>query len=184
MPANGYTKMFERLLKSSPLVEVILGTEYKEFLSQCSYKHLVYTGPIDRFFDCTHGPLPYRSLRFEHESFGPEKLTNGFWQNTLQVNFPNDYAFTRIIEIKHATGQACPNTTIVREYPEAFGPGREPLYPVLCPEADALYKKYSDMARVVPNTTFVGRLARYSYINMDAAVGASLVEFERLRGKI
>jgi UDP-galactopyranose mutase len=181
MPAAGYTSMFNRLLKSSPKVEVIIGTEYKDFLPQCSYKHLVYTGPIDQFFDCVHGPLPYRTLRFEHESFGPEKLTEGFWQKTLQVNYPNDYDFTRIIEIKHATGQTCPNTTIVREYPEVFGPGREPLYPVLCPSADLLYAKYSEMAHAVPNTTFVGRLARYSYINMDAAVGSALAEFERLR---
>lgn len=181
MPAAGYTAMFSRLLKASSKVEVMLGVDYKDMLSQCSYKHLVYTGPIDYFFDCALGALPYRSLRFEHESFGPEKLTDGFWQKTLQVNYPNDYDFTRIIEIKHATQQVCLNSTIVREYPEAFGPGREPLYPVLCPSADSLYAKYSVMAKAVPHTSFVGRLARYSYINMDAAVGATLSEFEKLK---
>ena len=184
MPAAGYTSMFNRMLKASPTVEVILGTYYKDFVPQCAHKHLVYTGPIDQFFDCVYGALPYRTLRFEHESFGPENLNNGFWQETLQVNYPNDYDFTRIIEIKHATGQACPNTTIVREFPETFGPGREPLYPILCPAADALYSKYNERAQSVRNDTFVGRLAKYSYINMDAAVGAALSEFEKLRGTL
>ncbi len=173
--------MFDKMLMLSPRVEVILSTDYKDFLSHCSYEHLVYTGPIDSYFCCIHGQLPYRSLRFEHESFGPEKLTNGFWQNTLQVNYPNDYDFTRIIEIKHATGQVCENSTIVREYPESFDNGNEPLYPVLCPAADALYSKYKNMAACITNTTFVGRLARYSYINMDQAVAAALSEFEKLK---
>ena len=181
MPTDGYTRMFHRMLRDSPKVEVLLGTDYRDVALGCSYKHLVYTGPIDSFFDCVYGPLPYRSLRFEHESFGPEKLKDGFWQKTLQVNYPNDYDFTRIIEIKHATQQECPNSTIVREYPEAFGPGKEPLYPVLCPAADALYAKYREMAAAVPNASFVGRLAKFSYINMDQAIGAALAEFEKLK---
>jgi UDP-galactopyranose mutase len=179
MPAEGYTKMFYNMFPQR--AELILGLEHREAVRCIQHKYLVYTGPIDHFFNCSLGELPYRSLRFEHESFGPEKLTDGFWQKTLQVNYPNDYDFTRIIEIKHATGQVCQNSTIVREYPESFGPGREPLYPILCPAADALYAKYSAMAKAVPNTTFVGRLARYAYINMDQAVGAALAEFEKLK---
>jgi UDP-galactopyranose mutase len=185
MPSKGYSRLFSSMLMQSPGIEVLLGTDYKNFLPLCSCKHIVYTGPIDEFFDCAYGALPYRTLRFEHESFGPEKLSDGFWQKTLQVNYPNDYDFTRIIEIKHATGQQCQNSTIVREYPEAYGPGKEPLYPVLCPSADALYAKYKDMAdAAATKITFVGRLARYSYINMDAAVGAALSAFEKLRSAL
>ena len=179
MPARGYTSMFYNMQREG--TELILGLEHREAVRCIQHKHLVYTGPIDHFFDCSLGELPYRSLRFEHESFGPEKLTDGFWQKTLQVNYPNDYDFTRIIEIKHATGQVCQNSTIVREYPEAFGPGREPLYPILCPSADALYAKYKEMALAVPHTTFVGRLAQFKYFNMDQAVGSALSAFEKIR---
>ena len=177
MPKFGYDAMFQRLLKESPRVDVITGVDYKNF--SCSYKHLVYTGCIDRFFDYEYGVLPYRSMRFEHETHEKE-----FFQPTVQVNYPNDFGFTRIIEIKHATGQVCPNTTIVKEYPEAFSLEKEPFYPVLSEGAATTYARYKTRAEAISNTTFVGRLATFKYYNMDQVVGASLSAFEKVRVKL
>jgi UDP-galactopyranose mutase len=99
----------------------------------------------------------------------------------MQVNYPNDHDFTRIVEIKHATGQKLPVTTIVREYPEDYLPGREAYYPLPAPDAQALYKKYEALAEVEKDVVFVGRLATYRYYNMDQVVGMALTEFEKLR---
>ena len=135
LPAAGYSRMFSRLLGScASRVKVLLNEDYRSVLQQINYKYLVYTGPIDEFFGYRFGPLPYRSLRFERESFEASQLVSrekvsgkvGFWQPAMQVNYPNSEDFTRIVEIKHATGQTCSNTTIVREYPEDFGAGRGP----------------------------------------------------------
>jgi UDP-galactopyranose mutase len=122
--------------------------------------------------------LPYRSLRFE-----PETIEKEFYLPVMQVNYPNDEAFTRIVEIKHCTGQKSQVTTIVREYPEDYGPGREPYYPVPAPEARALYEKYAERAAGEKGVTFVGRMATYRYYNMDQVVGAALTEFEKLKGR-
>jgi UDP-galactopyranose mutase len=99
----------------------------------------------------------------------------------MQVNYPNDEEYTRIVEIKHATGQDTPNTTIVREYPDDYGPGKEAYYPIPTPETAALYRQYADKAAELPNVSFVGRLATYRYYNMDQVVGMALAEFEALR---
>jgi UDP-galactopyranose mutase len=101
----------------------------------------------------------------------------------MQVNYPNDEEYTRIVEIKHATGQQTPNTTIVREYPDDYAPGKEAYYPIPTPETAALYRKYADKAAELPNVSFVGRLATYRYYNMDQVVGMALAEFERLAGR-
>jgi UDP-galactopyranose mutase len=85
LPADGYTRMFERML-AHPKIEVLPGTDYREVLAQGKFGHIIYTGPIDEFFDCQFGPLPYRSLRFE-----PETLEREFFQPAMQVNYPNDH---------------------------------------------------------------------------------------------
>ena len=121
LPKNGYTSMFQRIL-SHPKIEVRLNTDYREARKYVRFKHLIFTGPIDEYFDHCFGRLPYRSLRFERETLQQE-----YFQPAMQVNYPNDNEFTRIIETKHATGQKLPSTTIVREYPQNFGPGREPV---------------------------------------------------------
>jgi len=175
LPREGYTKMFERML-SHPGIKVLLDTDYREVTPLVRYQHMIYTGAIDQYFDCCYGPLPYRSLRFE-----PETISKEFYQPAMQVNYPNDEAFTRIVEIKHCTGQIAPVTTIVREYPEDYGPGREPYYPVPAPDSRALYQKYAERAEAEPGVTFVGRLATYRYYNMDQVVGAALAAFEKLR---
>jgi UDP-galactopyranose mutase len=99
----------------------------------------------------------------------------------MQVNYPNDFEFTRIIEIKHATGQRLPVTTIVREYPDDYGPGGEPFYPVPAPDTKALYEKYAALAEARKDVSFIGRLATYRYYNMDQVVGMALAEFEKLK---
>lgn len=175
LPNNGYTAMFHKMLKH-PLIQVRLNTDYREVRTQVAFRHLIFTGPIDEYFDYRFGRLPYRSLRFE-----PETLQQEFFQPVMQVNYPNEHEFTRIVEIKHATGQKLPLTTIVREYPQDFGPGREPYYPIPAPDARALYQKYAELGVAEKNVSFVGRLATYRYYNMDQVVGMALAEFDRLQ---
>jgi UDP-galactopyranose mutase len=174
LPQDGYTAMFQKML-AHPLIEVRLNTDYREVRTHVAFRHLIFTGPIDEYFDYRFGRLPYRSLRFE-----PETLAQEFFQPAMQVNYPNDYDFTRIVELKHATGQKLPLTTIVREYPQNFGPGREPYYPIPAPDARALYSKYAKLAALEKKVSFVGRLATYRYYNMDQVVGMALAEFDRL----
>jgi len=222
IPKAGYTAMFQRMVAAcGDKLEILLNAEFRDILPKVNFKHLVYTGPIDEYYDFCHGHLPYRSLRFEPESFTPAQLSAhhsgfksppsslksppGFFQPAMQVNYPNDEDFTRIVEIKHATGQQCDNTTIVREYPDDFGPGKEPYYPIPAPDSAATYQKYkaltetdpfpphlcalqvdvnSDSSLVTshssPTVHFVGRLATYRYYNMDQVVGMALKESEKI----
>ena len=192
LPKAGYTRMFERMVDAcGDRLRIVLKTDYREMLSSHSYDRMIYTGRIDEYFDNRFGQLPYRSLRFENESFGPNELKEreaiagkpGFWQPAMQVNYPNEEAYTRIVELKHATGQLCANTTIVREYPDDFGPGKEPYYPVPAPDAAALYKKYKELADAEKNVSFIGRLATYRYYNMDQVVGMALAEVDKIEHK-
>jgi UDP-galactopyranose mutase len=175
LPKNGYTSIFQKML-SHPKIKVQLNTDYREARQHVRFGRLIFTGPIDEYFDHCFGRLPYRSLRFERETLSQE-----YFQPAMQVNYPNDHDFTRIVEIKHATGQKLPSTTIVREYPQDFGPGCEPYYPIPAPDAKALYSKYAERAALEKNVSFVGRLATYRYYNMDQIVGMALAEFDRLR---
>lgn len=178
LPAAGYTAMFQRML-DHPKIEVRLGVDYWQICSEVQYRHLVYTGMIDEYFAYQFGPLPYRSLRFEPETFDRE-----FFQPVVQVNYPNDEEFTRIVEIKHATGQKNPRTTIVREYPEDYFPGQEAYYPIPAPDARARYEKYAALAAQEQNVSFIGRLATYRYYNMDQVVSLALAEFEKIKTKL
>ncbi|MEM1059830.1 MAG: UDP-galactopyranose mutase [Verrucomicrobiota bacterium] len=175
LPDQGFTRLFERML-DHPNIEVRLKSDFQEVRSQIKYRHLIYTGPIDAYFDFRLGPLPYRSLRFEHETLEQE-----YFQPAMQVNYPNDHDFTRILEIKHATGQKLPVTTITREYPQDHNPSREPYYPVPAPDTRELYRRYEELAAMETNVTFVGRLATYRYLNMDQVVGMALSQYEKLR---
>jgi len=176
LPKDGYTALIRRIL-DHPLIEVRLGTDLREIREQVTYERLVYTGPIDEYFDFVHGPLPYRSLRFE-----PETLQQEYYQPVMQVNYPNDHDFTRIVEIKHATGQKLPVTTIVREYPADYEPGGDAYYPIPAPDSAEIYAKYAAMAQAETQTHFIGRLARYKYYNMDQVVGMALTEFAKIAG--
>ncbi|MFA9200711.1 MAG: UDP-galactopyranose mutase [Cypionkella sp.] len=171
MPAEGYTAMFERML-DHPNIEVLLGSDYRDVRDTYSHDHLVFTGPVDEFFDYRFGKLPYRSLRFEHETLEQE-----WFQDVATVNYPAEAVpYTRITEYKHLTGQSHPKTTITREYPSAEG---DPYYPVPRAENQALFKRYEALARAQDDVTFVGRLATYRYYNMDQIVGQALATFRR-----
>jgi UDP-galactopyranose mutase len=174
MPAHGFTKMFEKML-AHPNIKVMLNTDYREVVDMLPYKHMIYTGPIDEFFNCRYGKLPYRSLEFRHVTLNEERV-----QPVAVVNYPNDYAYTRVTEFKHITGQEHPKTALVYEYPRAEG---DPYYPVPRAENAELYRKYEALAEATENVTFVGRLATYKYYNMDQVVGQALATFKRLRAK-
>ena len=166
MPLDGYTEMFSRML-DHPGITIRLGVEYQSIRHEYTPKHLVYTGPIDEYFDFCFGRLPYRSLFFEHEHLPTVKK----FQQVGTVNYPNDHEYTRITEFKHLTGQEHSGTSIVREYPKAEG---DPYYPIPRPENDELFKRYQKLAEKEKGVTFVGRLAQYRYYNMDQVVGAAL----------
>ncbi|MHB1286457.1 MAG: UDP-galactopyranose mutase [Leptospirales bacterium] len=176
MPADGYTKMFSRIL-DHPRISIELGVDFRTLRSSLHARHIVYTGPIDEYFDYCYGKLPYRSLLFEHEHLGGVKQS----QPVGTVNYPNEHAYTRITEFKHLTGQSHPGTSIVREYPQAEG---DPYYPVPRPENDALFKKYQLLADNEQGVTFVGRLAQYRYYNMDQVVGSALSISQKLLGNL
>ncbi|MCY7423058.1 MAG: UDP-galactopyranose mutase [Chitinophagaceae bacterium] len=171
MPLHGYTKMFEKML-SLPNIKIMLNTNYQEVMNEVTYKKLIFTGPVDEYFNYCYGKLPYRSLRFKFETMQTENF-----QETGTINYPNDYAFTRITEFKHLTGQKHDKTSVVYEFPEATG---DPYYPVPRPENDQLYKKYQALANQLNNTYFVGRLATYKYYNMDQVVAQALTTFKKI----
>jgi UDP-galactopyranose mutase len=171
MPSFGYTKMFEKML-SHPNIKIMLNTDYEEVMDEVTFRKLIFTGPVDEFFNYKYGKLPYRSLRFKFETVEASQF-----QETGTINYPNDYGFTRITEFKHLTGQKHDKTTLVYEFPEATG---DPYYPVPRPENDQLYKKYAALANQLPNTYFVGRLATYRYYNMDQVVAQSLSTFKKI----
>lgn len=171
MPLYGYTRMFQKML-SHPNIKVMLNTDYKEIIDVIPYKNMIYTGPIDSFFNYCYGRLPYRSLEFKFETFDSE-----VHQSTGTINFPNEHAYTRITEFKYLTGQKNSKTTIVYEYPQAEG---DPYYPIPRPENAEIYKKYQQLANAMTNTYFTGRLATYKYYNMDQVVAQSLTLFDKL----
>lgn len=166
MPSEGYTALFSKLLNHER-IRVQLCVDFFELRDRVQATHVVYTGPVDAYYAHCYGPLPYRSLRFEHEHLADTPQ----YQRVGTVNYPNDFDYTRITEFKHITGQHHPGTSIVREYPQAQG---DPYYPVPRPENEALFKRYEALALEENDVTFVGRLAQYRYYNMDQCVGAAL----------
>jgi UDP-galactopyranose mutase len=171
MPLYGYTKMFQKML-SHPNIKIMLNTDYKEIIDVIPYKNLIYTGPIDSFFNYCYGRLPYRSIEFKFETHDTE-----VFQSTGTINYPNEHAYTRITEFKYLTGQKHNKTSIVYEYPQAEG---DPYYPIPRPENAEIYKKYQSLANAMTNTYFTGRLATYKYYNMDQVVAQSLALFEKI----
>lgn len=171
MPLHGYTVMFQNML-SHPNIKVMLNTDYKEVIDIIPHKQLIYTGPIDAYFDYCYGKLPYRSLEFKFETIDKE-----VFQPTGTVNYPNEQLYTRITDFKYLTGQNHPKTAIVYEFPRAEG---DPYYPVPRPENAEIYKKYQQLAATMTNTYFVGRLATYKYYNMDQVVAQALTTFKKI----
>ncbi len=175
MPLHGYTRMFENML-DHPNIHVLLQTDYRDVLKMIPHSEMIYTGPVDEFFDCCYGKLPYRSIDFKHETHEQETF-----QSAPVVNYPNEYAFTRITEFKYLTGQRHPKTSIVYEFPQAEG---DPYYPIPKPENAALYQQYQALAKETPGVHFVGRLATYRYYNMDQVVAQALTTYKNLSSRL
>jgi UDP-galactopyranose mutase len=165
MPLHGYTRMFEKML-DHPNIKIMLNTDYREIVDLIPHRQMIYTGPIDAFFDYQYGKLPYRSLEFVHETHNSH-----LYQSAPVINYPNDYAYTRVTEFRYLTGQEHAKTSIVYEYPRAEG---DPYYPVPRPENAELYNRYKALAEATPGVYFVGRLATYRYYNMDQVVAQAL----------
>jgi UDP-galactopyranose mutase len=173
MPLNGYTRMFEKMLDHDN-IKIMLNTDYREVIGAIPYREMIYTGPVDEFFDYRYGKLPYRSLEFKHQT-----LDTATFQRAPVVNYPNEHAYTRITEFKYLTGQEHPKTSVVYEFPKAEG---DPYYPVPRPENAELYKRYRALAETTPGVHFVGRLATYRYYNMDQVVAQALATYAKLAG--
>lgn len=171
MPLHGYTAMFQNML-NHPNIKVMLNTDYKEIIDIIPHKYLIYTGPIDSYFNYCYGKLPYRSLEFKFETIDAESF-----QPTGTVNYPNEQAYTRITDFKYLTGQKHHKTSVVYEFPRAEG---DPYYPIPRPENAELYKKYQQLTTSMTNTYFVGRLATYKYYNMDQVVAQALTLFKKI----
>ena len=172
MPAAGYHKLFENILNHGNIT-IKLNTEFKDIKNKIKYDFLIFTGPIDEFFDFKHGKLPYRSLNFEFINYEKD-----YYQDWVQINYPNNFKYTRIVEIKHATGQKIGCTTIVKEYPNGNG---KPFYPIPTEDNYKLYEKYKQDALNLNNTIFIGRLAEYKYLNMDQVILNALNTFEKIK---
>lgn len=174
MPADGYTRMFERMLDHAN-IRVDCGVDFFAIRDRVRARHVVYTGPIDAFYAHCYGRLPYRSIEFVHRHL-PDTAR---YQSVGTVNFPNDFRYTRITEFKHLTGQLHAGTSLVEEYPCDEG---DPYYPVPRPANEALFKRYEALAKDTDGVTFAGRLAQYRYYNMDQVVAQALALADRLLG--
>lgn len=173
MPRRGFTRMFENML-DHPNITIILNSDYRDVLKSVRYRELVYSGPIDEFFDYRFGKLSYRSLQFRHETVNAEKL-----QPVAVINYPNEHDYTRVTEFKHLTGQVHAKTSLVYEYP---CDGGDPYYPVPRPENASIYKQYEALGAQTHRVHFVGRLATYKYYNMDQVVAQALTLCTKLSG--
>lgn len=171
MPLHGYTNMFQRLL-DHPNINIMLNSDYKDLVKEIDFKTLIYSGPIDAYFDFCFGKLPYRSINFKSQTLDCEN-----YQPTGTINYPMSQAYTRITEFKHLTGQKHDKTSIVFEYPTAEG---DPYYPIPRKENMELYNQYKTLAASEPNTFFTGRLGTYKYYNMDQVVAQSLTLFKKI----
>jgi UDP-galactopyranose mutase len=171
MPRDGYTAMFRRML-SHPNITVALDTDYRSVRRAIGYDELVYSGPVDAFFDMRYGELPYRSLDFRFETHATD-----VFQPYPVINHPNDEDYTRVTEFKYLTGQRHDQTTVVYEYPRAEGP---PYYPIPRRDNAERYAKYKALADRTPDVHMVGRLGTYKYYNMDQVVAQALAVARRI----
>lgn len=179
VPKYGYTAMFKNML-ANPNIHLLLKTDYKEILNTIKFDKLIFTGPIDEYYDYIYGKLPYRSLNFEYKTLSQE-----YFQELTQVNYPNAHDFTRITEFKHITGQKHHQTTIAYEFPQEYIIGEnDPYYPIPNDENHGNFEKYKELANKEKNVFFTGRLANYKYYNMDETVGVALQLFSQKISKV
>jgi UDP-galactopyranose mutase len=171
MPLHGYTRMFENML-DHPNIKVVLHCDYREIEKEIPFREMIYTGPVDTYFDYAYGKLPYRSLEFKHETHDVS-----VFQSAPVINYPNEHLYTRVTEFKYLTGQEHSKTSIVYEFPRAEG---DPYYPVPRKENADLYAKYKALADKTQGVHFVGRLATYKYYNMDQIVAQALTTYAKI----
>lgn len=178
IPKLGYTALFKGLL-AHPNIHVLLKTAFLDIVEDFPSTRVVFTGPIDEYFEYSFGRLPYRSLRFDFQF-----QTEGQAQPVAVVNYPNDYLYTRTIEFRHMTGQLVRGSSIAYEYPEPYDPAvNEPYYPIPRDENRLRYNTYLREAQCLRGRVyFAGRLADYKYYNMDQAVGRALKLFNEIVG--
>jgi UDP-galactopyranose mutase len=171
MPLHGYTRMFERML-AHPNIMILLNADYREVRHVIPHAEVVFTGPIDEFFEYRFGRLPYRSLEFRFETHNVPVA-----QQAPVINYPNEQAYTRVTEFKYLTGQEHAKTTVVYEFPKGDG---DPYYPVPRPENQQMYRKYQTLADQTPGVHFLGRLGTYKYYNMDQCVAQALAYYRKV----
>lgn len=170
IPVNGYTSIIEKMLKGS---QISLNTCYFKHIEKNKdlYDHIIYTGPIDQFFDYKYGVLEYRSLRFEREVH----KTND-WQGNAVINYTDaNVPWTRIIEHKHFDmNTKADKTVIYKEYPDKWTPEKIPFYPINDEKNNNLYDKYRLLADACSNVSFGGRLGEFKYYDMHQVIGSAL----------
>lgn len=171
MPLHGFTRLFENML-DHPNIKVMLNCDYREIEKEIPFREMIYTGPVDAYFDYRYGRLPYRSLMFKHETHDMP-----LYQSAPVVNYPNEQLYTRVTEFKYLTGQEHAKTSVVFEFPQSEG---DPYYPVPRKENASLYTKYKALADQVEGVHFVGRLATYKYYNMDQIVAQALTTYAKI----
>lgn len=178
IPRAGYTRMFERML-DNPLITVKLNTSFNDIKNDIEYERLIFTGPIEEFFDYKFGPLPYRSLDIKFETHDCE-----WFQNAPVVNYPENYDFTRIAEYKWFLDEKSDKTVLSLEYPMDFEQGKnDRIYPILNPVNQAIYDKYLEEAKKLPNTYFCGRLGAYRYYDMNRTIQNAFDVFDEISKK-
>ena len=171
MPLHGYTRMFERML-THPNIKILLNADYREVCDMIPHREVIFTGPIDEFFDYRFGRLPYRSLQFRFETRDVPVAQEG-----AVINYPNENAYTRVTEFKYLTGQEHAKSTVVYEFPTGEG---DPYYPIPRPENQMLYRKYQALADHTEGVHFLGRLGTYKYYNMDQCVAQALAYYRKV----
>ncbi|MDB5540624.1 MAG: glf [Devosia sp.] len=181
-PLDGYPAIFEQML-GSPNIEVALGVDWHDLRHAApAATPVVYTGPLDRYFDHAEGPLGWRTTDFE-----TEVLPVGDYQGTVIVNYADlDVPFTRIVEYRHLHPERPypeDRTVIVRERPRAAGRGDEPYYPIDTPADRAVLQRYRQRAASVPNVWFGGRLGTYTYLDMHQAIALALRDWGTIRSR-
>lgn len=175
VPKLGYTAMIKNMIDDRN-IHLLLNTDYKSVIDNAQFDRLVFTGEIDYYFEYIYGHLPYRSLVFEMQTHNCE-----YFQETAQVNYPNDNDYTRITEFKHFHSPKRPQTTIALEFPKEYNPKfNEPYYPIPCPESAEMFEQYRlEAEKLEPEVVFAGRLANYKYFNMDETVAMALLVFSK-----
>jgi len=179
IPIGGYNKLISKLIDG---IDIELNVDYFENPEKWNKisKKIVYTGPIDRYFNYEHGRLDYRSLRFETEVLDS---TDNFQGNAVINYIDKKYPFTRIIEHKHFEGSESSKTVITKEFPKEFENGDEYYYPVNDSTNNITYAKYKKRANEIDNVIFGGRLAEYKYYDMHQVIASALTVVKREFGQ-